>query len=84
MSPNYMPMKAQTGFGGIYLTHSQPDIRRRVVRTRFWRLHPTRKTRYLLNVGWVVPRVDLDGTEILALSGIRPPDSFIPRKTLRI
>jgi hypothetical protein len=33
--------------------------------------------------GWV-PRVDLDGRESLAPSGIRPPDSFIPRKTLRI
>lgn len=82
--PNYMPMKAQTRFGGIFLTHSQPDIRRHVVRTRFWRLHPTWKTRYLLYVGWVFPRVELDGMESLALSGIRPPDSFIPRKTLRI
>ena len=64
--------------------HSQPGTRRRVVRTRPRRLHPTWKTRYLLYMGWVVPIVDLDGTESLAPSGIRLPDSFIPRKTLRI
>jgi hypothetical protein len=84
MSPNYMPTKAQTAVRGIFLTHSQPGTRRRVVRTRLWRLHPTWKTGYVLYVGSVVPRVDLDGTESLAPSGFRPPDSFIPRKTLRI
>ena len=71
-----MPKQAQRGGGGILPAHSQPGTRRRWLISKTFRLiyhSESPSTQY--TEGWAGPRARLDGTENLANTGIRFPDS---------
>jgi hypothetical protein len=76
MSPNDTPMQAQVGGEGIAPTHSQSGNRRRwVVSTTLRPLYPRERPGTHCIEGWMGLGAGLDGTEILAPTGIESPDS---------